>query len=126
MKKYLPFCFIVSVLVLFVVSIYGDDMGKITGSVTDAETKELLPGVMIQILGTTNWTNTDSSGKYVIDNISLETCSLQATMGGYLTKVITKVKPQIVSSKDTTRLVLCPQVKPKGSPPLVYIILNYK
>ncbi|MDQ7797550.1 MAG: carboxypeptidase-like regulatory domain-containing protein [Candidatus Edwardsbacteria bacterium] len=114
MNKIFTFCFIVSVLVLFVASTYSDDTGKITGNVTDAETKELLPGVMIQVLGTTNWTNTDSSGKYVIDNISLEICSLQATMGGYLTKVITKVKSQIVSSKDSIRLDTLPTSKSQG------------
>lgn len=115
MKIIFKLCFIFSIIALSVSIVYAGTKGKITGKVTDAESRELLSGVMIQVLGTTkNWTNTDSSGKYVIDNISLEICSLQATTAGYLPKVITKVKPQRVYSEDSIRLDTLPTSKYQG------------
>ncbi|HAD81532.1 MAG: hypothetical protein A2509_01240 [Candidatus Edwardsbacteria bacterium RIFOXYD12_FULL_50_11] len=97
MKIIFNFCFIVSVLVIFAVSTDAGDMGKITGIIIDAETKELIPGAMIQNLGTTNWTSTDSSGNFVIDNIPFEICSLQISMPGFLPKK--KILP-----KDTVKV----------------------
>ena len=44
--------------------------GSITGSVTDSNTNDPLPGVNVIVKNTTNGTNTDFNGNFSIDNVS--------------------------------------------------------
>ena len=43
--------------------------GTITGSVTDSDNNDALPGVNVIIKNTTNGTNTDFNGNFSIDNV---------------------------------------------------------
>ena len=44
--------------------------GSITGSVTDSNSNEPLPGVNVIVLNTTNGTNTDFNGNFSLDNVN--------------------------------------------------------
>jgi len=44
--------------------------GSITGSVTDSNSNELLPGVNVIVKNTTNGSNTDFNGNFSVDNVS--------------------------------------------------------
>ena len=44
--------------------------GSITGSVTDSNTNDPLPGVNVIVKNTTNGTNTDFNGNFSVDNVS--------------------------------------------------------
>ena len=44
--------------------------GSITGSVTDSNSNEPLPGVNVIVQNTTNGTNTDFNGNFSLDNVN--------------------------------------------------------
>ncbi|MDI6740675.1 MAG: carboxypeptidase-like regulatory domain-containing protein, partial [Candidatus Edwardsbacteria bacterium] len=67
-------------------------MGTITGTVTDADSKEPLPGAVVKILGTEMVANTDSTGRFVIINVKPGTYSIQAKMMGFTSMTVTKIK----------------------------------
>ncbi len=75
--------------------------GKISGTITDAETGEPLPGVNVILEGTDQGAATDANGTYFIINISPGTYSVTASMIGY--QQITKTDVQ-VSINHTTPL----------------------
>ncbi|SIR43749.1 TonB-dependent receptor [Pontibacter lucknowensis] len=57
--------------------------GVITGTVRDANTRETLIGVSVQVVGTQLGTVTNESGSYRIDNIPLGSYTLQSSYIGY-------------------------------------------
>ncbi|MDO6391036.1 TonB-dependent receptor [Pontibacter sp. BT731] len=57
--------------------------GVITGTVRDANTKEALIGVSVQVVGAQLGTVTNESGAYRIDNIPLGSYTLQSSYIGY-------------------------------------------
>lgn len=57
--------------------------GVVRGKVIDAETKEALPGVNIQIIGTVRGASSDLSGNFVIYNVPPGKFSLRISMIGY-------------------------------------------
>jgi outer membrane receptor protein involved in Fe transport len=80
-KRYLYLC----ILALFLINtqlVYGQ-RGKISGVVTDFNTKEPLVGVNVFIVGSTIGATTDFEGKYVILNVLPGTYSVAASMVGY-------------------------------------------
>ncbi len=83
--------------------------GKITGVVTDAKTKETLPGAVVVILGTGLGANTDIDGRYVIINVPVGTYSVQAKMMGYETMTITNIKA-IMDLTSTVNFKLSPSI----------------
>ncbi|MBU1357089.1 MAG: TonB-dependent receptor [Candidatus Edwardsbacteria bacterium] len=72
--------------------LFAGTTGKIVGTVTDSETKEPIPGAVVELLGTTIGANTDMDGRYFIVNVPVGTFSLRARMMGYETVTITNVK----------------------------------
>ncbi|HPG41442.1 MAG TPA: TonB-dependent receptor [bacterium] len=88
---------VVTVLVLlFSYSIVlAGTTGKISGLVTDVETKEPLPGVNIVIEGTSMGAATDVEGNYNILNIPPGTYKLRVSMIGYQTQIVEKVRVSI-------------------------------
>jgi hypothetical protein len=66
-------------------------LGKIAGTVKDAQTGEPLPGANVQIVGTTMGASSDVQGRYFILNIPPGTYSLKATFIGYEPKTISNV-----------------------------------
>lgn len=69
--------------------------GKISGLVTDLETKEPLPGVNIVIEGTSMGAATNVEGNYNILNIPPGTYTLRVSSIGYRTQVVEKVRVSI-------------------------------
>lgn len=70
-------------------------LGKIAGVVTDAASGEALPGVNVQIEGTTFGAATNLQGQFTIINIPPGTYNVVFTYMGYATKKMTNVKSRI-------------------------------
>ncbi len=75
--------------------------GKITGTVTDAGTKEALVGVSVVLEGTRTGASSDIDGSFIILNVPPGIYTVRATGVGYRPSVISNVKVQI---DLTTRL----------------------
>lgn len=60
----------------------------VTGQVTDGDTKEALPGVVVLVQGTTNGASTDMEGKFSLNVASPETANLVVSYVGYQTQTI--------------------------------------
>ncbi len=69
--------------------------GKISGTVTDAVTGELLPGVNVAIVGTTQGAVTDAEGFYFINNVRAGTYDLRASFIGFTAQVVENVRVNI-------------------------------
>ncbi|MBI4726429.1 carboxypeptidase regulatory-like domain-containing protein [candidate division TA06 bacterium] len=67
-------------------------LGTITGTVTDADSKEPLPGAVVKLLGTEFGANTDSTGRFIITNVKPGTYTIQAKMMGFASMTVTKIK----------------------------------
>ncbi len=66
--------------------------GKIAGKVVDAATRQPLPMVNIQIVGTSYGAATDVDGNYFIINVPIGTYSLRASIIGYAPQTVSNVK----------------------------------
>lgn len=88
-------------LLILSFQLFAGTTGKITGTITDQESGERLPGVNITLLGTTTGGSTDLAGNYVILNIPPGVYNLQITMMGYQQVLIQKVR---VAVDYTTRI----------------------
>jgi hypothetical protein len=80
--------------------IYSATTGKIQGTITDAQSKEGLPGVNITLEGTTMGAATDDKGFFFIINIPPGTYSLKASIVGYA--VETKSDVRVYVDRTTT------------------------
>ena len=69
--------------------------GKITGRVTDKDSREALVGVNITVVGTTMGAATDIEGRYTILNVAPDTYTLRGSLVGYGTMVVNGVKVEI-------------------------------
>ncbi len=88
MKQYAVIFF----LLLLSFSIASAQYGKITGVITDQESKEPLVGANVVVEGTSLGAATDLNGSYVILNIAAGTYTVKASYIGYQTITITNVK----------------------------------
>ena len=86
---------------VFTSLVFGGTTGKISGKVTDAATGELLFGVNVMVVGTTIGAATDLDGSYFIINLPPGTYSVKASMIGFASVTIEKVR---VSVDQTTKL----------------------
>ncbi|HEX3007183.1 MAG TPA: carboxypeptidase-like regulatory domain-containing protein, partial [Bacteroidales bacterium] len=77
---------------------------KITGTVTDAVTKEVLPGVNITVEGTTIGVNSDLDGKYTID-VPAANAVLVFSYIGYSTEKV------LLSGQSVVDVQLVPDIK---------------
>jgi len=66
--------------------------GKISGTVTDAETNNSLTGTNVIVVGTSLGASTDADGKYTILNVPVGVYSVRATFIGYATFTVENVK----------------------------------
>lgn len=69
--------------------------GKITGSITDAETGEPLPGATVTIESLGTGAAADADGRYVILNVPPGTYTLEASMVGFTRTVVENVEVSI-------------------------------
>ncbi len=93
--------FTIPLLLLFVVSNYAGTTGKISGTVTDAQTGESLPGINIMVEGTTMGAASDINGYFLINNIPPGKYSVIVSGVGFQKKKFTDVQ---VSADFTTSL----------------------
>ncbi|NUN69890.1 MAG: TonB-dependent receptor [Bacteroidetes bacterium] len=73
--------------------------GSIAGVVVDKESKQPIPNVSVQILGTTIGTATDMEGRYSIKNIGEDVYKLKLSSLGYSQHIETNVR--VVRNKTT-------------------------
>lgn len=85
----------------FTSSLIAGSTGKLTGNVTDKDTKEPLPFVNVIVLGTNYGAATDLDGNYVILNIPPGTYNVKAQYVGYQAMVVENIQ---VSIDLTTRV----------------------
>lgn len=57
--------------------------GRVTGTVTDEETKRPIPGVTVRLVGTASAALTDSAGRYAIANVAPGVFNVEARRIGY-------------------------------------------
>lgn len=96
------------VFLIFASVTRGGVTGKIAGVTIDKETKNSMPGVTVQIIGTTMGTFSTQEGEYFIINVPVGDYSIKATSVGYAPLVIEKV--HVTADQTTTlNLELIPQ-----------------
>ncbi|PWB68174.1 hypothetical protein C3F09_12195 [candidate division GN15 bacterium] len=84
--------FVLPVLCVLTGIALGAVTGKITGVITDAQTKEPIVGVSVQIVGTTMGAQTNEDGRYTILNVPVGTYALKISAVGYAPVEIEKVE----------------------------------
>ncbi len=102
-RKSCAFPAVISVLIfVFSLPSFSATTGKITGTVTDMETNEPLPGVNVIIEGATLGAATNLAGQYTILNIPPGIYTLKATMIGYKALVYEniRVKTDLTTRRD--------------------------
>lgn len=88
--------FMLPVMLLLVSSMaFAGTTGKISGVVTDKDTKQPLPGVNIVVEGTTMGAATDANGRYFILQVPPGTYNLVVTMMGYQSTKATNLKVSV-------------------------------
>lgn len=92
----------ISVLIFLINStVFAGTTGKIAGKITDKSTGELLIGANVIIIGTTMGASADIDGNYFILNIPPGEYQVKASMIGYSSFTIQKVR---VSVDQTTKI----------------------
>lgn len=81
---------IFTVLILFTLNSFAQT-GSISGKVTDAETGEILIGVNILVINTTNGTSTDLDGVYEIGNLVPGKYSLRFSYVSYSSTIVNDI-----------------------------------
>ncbi|UCC80838.1 MAG: TonB-dependent receptor [Candidatus Zixiibacteriota bacterium] len=92
---------VVAILLMTFSSAFGGTTGKIAGRVLDQESNEPLPGVSVQIVGTTTGAATNIRGEYFIINVPPGSHTLKASLVGYGP---VEVKNVVVSVDLTTSI----------------------
>ena len=85
--------------VFFVSSVFSGTTGKITGTVKDSQTGDVLPGANIILKGARLGTSSDLKGNYTIINVPPGEYSVEVTYIGYESKKIDNIK---VKADSTT------------------------
>ena len=88
-----------SILILTLSILFSQDVGTLSGTVTDNKTGEGLPGVNIIIKGTYYGSAADLNGNYIIKNIVPGNYDVEVSIIGY--KVVLKTGFQIKASENT-------------------------
>lgn len=99
MKKFLKK--ITIVIIFCIASVYGQNTGKLSGTVIDKTNNEPLYGATILVTGTTLGAATDLKGDYFILNIPPGTYKVTASFVGYTKITQTEVK---IFTNQTTKL----------------------
>lgn len=80
---------------------YGQQTGAISGTITDGETGDTMPGVNVIIRGTTFGASTDIDGNYTIRNIRPGDYTVEVSFIGFERLVFTGIR---VNAGETTEL----------------------
>ncbi len=82
----------VALCILVAGSSFGAVVGKISGVITDAQTKEPLVGVSVSVVGTSMGAITDANGVYNIVNVPVGTYTLKLTSVGFASLEVSGVE----------------------------------
>ncbi|NGP77023.1 SusC/RagA family TonB-linked outer membrane protein [Balneolaceae bacterium YR4-1] len=77
--------------------------GTISGTVTDSQTGEVIPGVNVFVVGAERGSATNAEGQYTIENVPYGTYRLRVTFIGYKRKT---VEVDLQSSEETVNIAL--------------------
>jgi outer membrane receptor protein involved in Fe transport len=119
------FSYMFLILMIFLSTALYAQTGNITGKITDAKTKETLPGVNIILKGTYHGAATDINGNYRMTGISPGTYTVEISLIGYKTMQYTGTKIEanktleINIKLEETVLTLDQDVVIVGEKPLV-------
>lgn len=80
------------VFLLGIMLLNASSPGRFAGQVVDGASRQPLPGVNIVLVGTEMGAATDEFGRYVVDNVPAGEHSIEVSMIGYRTQVITRVE----------------------------------
>jgi len=100
--------YFLSFLILIQVTVFSQT-GRITGLVTDLETKEVLVGATILLQGTNKYAQTDFDGKFSLNNIPAGNVNLVISYVSYSTKTVTAN----VKSNDVTYIPVFLSTRPE-------------
>ncbi|MCU7499029.1 MAG: TonB-dependent receptor [Ignavibacteria bacterium] len=122
MKKTILITFF-SILLSF--QLFSQEKGRIEGKISDAKTKEMLPGVNVIVKGTYYGAQSDASGKFAINSVSTGTYTIEVSFIGYKTVQFTGIKIEANKTKtldvklEESALTLDKDVVIIGEKPLV-------
>lgn len=84
-----PVFLVVSVLAM---PAQAQETGSISGTVTDAQSGETLPGANVSLVGTQRGTATNPNGQYTIANVQPGSYSVQASFVGFQSQTVEQVQ----------------------------------
>ncbi len=96
MKLFMKIIFLFQTIIFTQVA-FSQGKGIINGEIYDSKTKEVLIGVSIKLLETSQGAFTDEFGKFVIPNLKPETYRLEISYVGYESQILTDVVVKSVS-----------------------------
>jgi len=91
--------FVVFALSLLALPVQAQDTGTITGTVTDAQNDETLPGANVSIVGIERGTATNSQGQFTIESVEPGLYSLRASFVGFQPQVVEEV--EVTAGEET-------------------------
>ncbi|MBI4546953.1 MAG: TonB-dependent receptor [Ignavibacteriae bacterium] len=92
---------VVGVVMVYSLTLFAGNTGKIIGKVVDAQTKEPIVSVNVLVVNTRLGSVTDFDGKFAIIGVPIGTYTVRASQVGYRSQEITNVK---VGADETTSL----------------------
>src|SRR3990172_8116346 len=110
------FVYSLVLILLFTQAVFSGTTGKISGSITDQETRQPLPGANITITGTLLGAAADVNGNYVVLHVPPGIYDIQASMIGYTKVIMSNIRvmidqtakadfelgPQVISGEEVT------------------------
>lgn len=84
--------FVALAVSLLSVPVQAQNTGTITGTVSDAQANETLPGANVSIVGTQRGTATNANGAYTISDVEPGSYSLRASFVGFQAQVVEQVE----------------------------------
>ncbi|OGC07770.1 hypothetical protein A2V82_03495 [candidate division KSB1 bacterium RBG_16_48_16] len=115
-KRVGVFVYSLVLILLFTQAVFSGTTGKISGSITDQETGQPLPGANITITGTLLGAAADVNGNYVILHVPPGIYDIQASMIGYTKVIMSNIRvmidqtakadfelgPEVISGEEVT------------------------
>ncbi|WP_256004186.1 TonB-dependent receptor [Pedobacter deserti] len=77
--------------IIFSTTVFSQDSGRISGTVSDKKTGETVVGASVKLKGTNRGMATDANGKYILSGLSDGTYTIQVSYVGYLPTEITDI-----------------------------------
>jgi len=79
LKTSVPYLVLTIILIMVTMIIQAKSPGKITGTITDAESGDPIVGASVLLIGTSHGALTDMDGKFVITNVTPRTYTIKVT-----------------------------------------------